>query len=230
MPENFPPYQVRVSNRTRSIGLRVTHEEGLVITIPRGFDIRQLPSILLDKRTWIDKAMKKLADTPPPPAVFPDQIELQSVQESWKVVYTYENKKTTRLTEKPHHVFVISGNTRSKLAVKRLIKLWIRKRAIQILPGWLDSISQRIGIFSNGLTVRDQRTRWGSCSAQNTISLNQKLILLPPELVEYVMVHELCHTQVHSHSKNFWKRVEYIIPDYQLRRKRLRELEKQIPW
>ncbi len=230
MPENFPPYQVRVSNRTRSIGLRVTHEEGLVVTIPRGFDIRQLPSILINKRAWIDKAMKKLADTPPPQAVFPDQIELRSVQESWKVVYTFKNKKTTRLTEKPHHVLVISGNTRSKLAVKRLIKLWIRKRAIQVLPGWLDSISQRIGIFANGLTVRDQRTRWGSCSAQNTISLNQKLILLPPELVEYIMVHELCHTQVHSHSKNFWKRVEYFIPDYLLRRKHLRELEKQIPW
>lgn len=230
MPESLPPYKVRVSNRTRSIGLKVSHEEGLVITIPRGFDTRLLGSILDKKRGWIERAMRKLRESPPPVAIMPEQIDLRLTNETWKVVYIFEERKKTDLTEKPHHILVIKGNTRSKLVVKRLIKTWIRKRAEELLPDRLGLISQKIGISANGLTIRDQRTRWGSCSTQNTISLNQKLVLLPPELVEYVLVHELCHTQVHSHSKNFWKHVEYFLPDYLARRKQLREYEKKIPW
>lgn len=230
MPESLPPYKVRVSNRTRSIGLKVSHEEGLVITVPRNFDTRLLPSILDEKRGWIERAMRKLTESPPPPAIMPEQIDVRLTNETWKVVYLFEERKTTNFTEKPHHILVIKGNTRSKLVVKRLIKSWIRKRAEELLPDRLGLISQRIGIYANGLTIRDQRTRWGSCSRQNTISLNQKLVLLPPELVEYVLIHELCHTQVHSHSKKFWKHVEYYLPDYLARRKLLREYEKKIPW
>jgi len=230
MPDSLPPYKVRVSNRTRSIGLKVSHEEGLVITVPRSFDIRLLPSILNEKRGWIERAMRKLTESPPPPAIMPEQIDVRLRNETWKVVYIFEERKTTTLTEKPHHVLIIKGNTRSKLVVKRLIKTWIRKRAEELLPDWLDSISQKIDIYAQGLSIRDQRTRWGSCSPQNAISLNQKLILLPPQLVEYVIIHELCHTQVHSHSKKFWSRVANYLPDYQARRKLLREYEKKIPW
>ncbi len=230
MSFDLPPYKVRISARSRSIGLRVSHEDGLIVTIPRGFDQRLLPSILLEKQSWIERAFQRLEQAPKPAAALPEQIDLRSVNETWKIVYRYENSKATRLKQQAHHVLLITGNTRSRMIVKRLVKSWVKKRADAILPGWFMAVGNRIGIPYAGLTIRDQRTRWGSCSAQNNISLNQKLIFLPAELVEYVMIHELCHTQVHSHAKTFWQRVGYFLPDYQTKRKQLREFEKLIPW
>lgn len=73
------------------------------------------------------------------------------------------------------------------------------------------------------LTIRDQKTRWGSCSGRGTLSFNWRLILAPPEILDYVVVHELCHLTYMNHSKEFWGLVGSVIPDYKVRRKWLKE-------
>lgn len=73
------------------------------------------------------------------------------------------------------------------------------------------------------LTVRDQKTRWGSCSSRGTLSFNYRLIFAPPEILDYVVVHELCHLTHMNHSKDFWNMVGSVMPDYQKHRKWLRE-------
>ena len=69
-----------------------------------------------------------------------------------------------------------------------------------------------------------QKTRWGSCSCKGNLNFNWKLMLMPPEILDYVVVHELAHRKEMNHSRDFWKIVEQVLPDYQERRKRLREL------
>ena len=73
------------------------------------------------------------------------------------------------------------------------------------------------------ITIRDQKTRWGSCSGRGTLSFNWRLILAPPEILDYVVVHELCHLTHMNHSKEFWNLVGSVIPDYKTRRKWLKE-------
>ena len=74
----------------------------------------------------------------------------------------------------------------------------------------------------NNVSIREQSTRWGSCSHKNNISLNLKLILLPKELVDYVMLHELVHTRIHNHSKNFWAELDRYTGNGKVMAKRLR--------
>lgn len=73
------------------------------------------------------------------------------------------------------------------------------------------------------ITIRDQKTRWGSCSARGTLSFNWRLMLAPPTIADYVIVHELCHLTYMNHSENFWKKVESVYPDYRTARQWLKD-------
>ena len=73
------------------------------------------------------------------------------------------------------------------------------------------------------ITIRDQKTRWGSCSAKGTLSFNWRLMLAPPAILDYVIVHELCHLTYMNHSAAFWGKVEAVYPDYRTARKWLKD-------
>ncbi len=85
--------------------------------------------------------------------------------------------------------------------------------------------SQHYNFPFNKICVRNSRSRWGSCSSKGTLCFNYKIVFLPKHLADYLVVHELCHLKERNHSKNFWALVEEKIPDYETRRKELRQFE-----
>lgn len=87
----------------------------------------------------------------------------------------------------------------------------------------LEYLSSTYNIPYNKVTIRNQKTRWGSCSGNNNISLNIKLMLLPDELRDYVIMHELVHTRIKNHSKEFWKELDYYFPHSKNLDKKLRD-------
>ena len=99
----------------------------------------------------------------------------------------------------------------------------LKKRAAKLLITRLEFFNAEYGFKYKSISVRDQKTRWGSCSRQGALNFNYRLALLPERLLDYVAVHELCHLQEMNHSKNFWSLVAKTIPDHKERRK---ELEK----
>lgn len=88
--------------------------------------------------------------------------------------------------------------------------------------------AEKMQVTYGKITIRQQATRWGSCSGKGNLNFNWKLVLLPEELVDYVVVHELAHRREMNHSPRFWKIVEQQLPDYRERRKQLREYEAEI--
>ena len=98
-----------------------------------------------------------------------------------------------------------------------------RQAAREYIPKRADYFAQRIGVSYERIRIAEQKTRWGSCSSRGTLSFNWKLMLAPPKVLDYVVVHELCHRKEMNHSPRFWKLVEEIIPDYKEYRKWLKE-------
>ena len=96
-------------------------------------------------------------------------------------------------------------------------------KAEKKLTNRLKQLAVQYGFTFNRVTIRNQKTRWGSCSHKNNISFNMKLVLLPDELVDYVILHELVHTRIHDHSKRFWAELDKYAVNGKAMAKRLRE-------
>ncbi|MEO0598191.1 MAG: M48 family metallopeptidase [Chloroflexota bacterium] len=90
--------------------------------------------------------------------------------------------------------------------------------------------AKRMRVKATRVQFRDMRRKWGSCSSKGTVTLNSRLTWLDAELAEYIVCHEFAHLKELNHSKKFWRVVETYMPDYDTRRKRLREIEKTLHW
>ena len=91
------------------------------------------------------------------------------------------------------------------------------------IPQRVRFFAPQIGVTYGKITIRRQKTRWGSCSSQGNLNFNLLLMLTPPEVIDYIVVHELCHRKEMNHSPRFWAEVEKILPDYRIRQKWLKE-------
>lgn len=103
-----------------------------------------------------------------------------------------------------------------------------RRHARWLLAQKTRQWARKMGVTYRTITIRQQATRWGSCSGKGNLSFNWKLVLLPEELMDYVVVHELAHRREMNHSPRFWKVVEEQLPDYRERRKQLRTYETRV--
>ena len=99
----------------------------------------------------------------------------------------------------------------------------LAKLAAQVLPSKVQHFAAVIGVSYGRITIRSQRTRWGSCSAKGNLNFNCLLMLCPEEVMDYVVIHELCHRKEMNHSPAFWAEVETYCPDYRIHRKWLKE-------
>ena len=99
----------------------------------------------------------------------------------------------------------------------------LANEAMSVLPKKVAHYAKIIGVNYGRITIRNQKTRWGSCSSLGNLNFNCMLMKLPEEIQDYVVVHELCHRKEMNHSPRFWAEVEKVMPDYKVRRKWLKE-------
>lgn len=99
-----------------------------------------------------------------------------------------------------------------------------KETARKIIQNKVDKFSRELALEYKKISIRDQKTRWGSCSKLGNLNFNYKIILLPEHLQNYIVIHELCHLQELNHSKKFWSLVEKVCPDYKKYRQELKNI------
>lgn len=158
----------------------------------------------------------------------PKKIKLTATNELWKVSYIKTPGKLF-IVEYPHHELVIHGRHYSKQEAMCLIVKWIRRKARHHLVTLLERLNRKVKVNYKKIVIRPYETQWGSYSSSKTIALNYRLIFLPPSLVNYVIIHELCHVRYFSHSEKFWAEVEKYNKTWKKNIKALQEANSYLP-
>jgi predicted metal-dependent hydrolase len=219
------PYRVRESARAKHVSIRVSHLGEVEVVVPKGFDQRKLPEILEKRKDWIAKTTQRIAAerqlmTPgmvePFDQTLPNQLELRSLPESWTVKYYQGSGRSFVANATGKYELTVYAPLEHPQSCYRVLKHWLMRKAEGGLIPWLEQISRETVLPFNQAAVRGQKTIWASCSGKKNISLNYKLLFLPPHLVRYVLIHELCHTVHLNHSSAFWSLVAEKEPDYKL--------------
>lgn len=141
-----------------------------------------------------------------------DIEEILKKKEAWISKHIEKIKKTKERLE---------AEPTEKLTREKVIAL--AEEALKVIPARVEYFARVIGVTYGKITIRNQKTRWGSCSSKGNLNFNCLLMLAPPEVLDYVVVHELCHRKQMNHSKAFWSEVEKVFPDYKEARKWLKE-------
>ena len=212
-------YTIRVSRRAKYARLKLSPHEGLIVVVPENFDRRKIPGLVESRREWIAKVQgsferHRLDGVAGAGVSLPARIELPGIGESWRISYRSESREWLSVKEDSEGELSLSGALHDEASCRKAIESWLKWRAELKLVPMLGRIASIEGFAFSAVSVRKQRSRWGSCSSKGRISLNLKLLFLPPVLVRYIMIHELCHTRHMNHSRRYWAEVARFDPDY----------------
>lgn len=220
-------YQLVKSNRAKYIRIKISREGDLSVVLPLGISAKHAHEFIHKKSHWIAKNVKKSSSRIN--IEFPDFLNLTLLGERWDIDYVKANchskddpKNRISLEEKFEKQLVITGNIENWIVTKKILNHWCRIKSKRIFTIMLQGLAEEHGFHFNKLTIRTQKTRWGSCSTKKNINLNSKLLLMPENIVKYVMIHELCHTIEMNHSSNFWQLVGDCDKNYKDNRKQLK--------
>lgn len=210
------PLTITENPRARRVLVKLVPARGLEVVIPKGFGKANVPAILAEKRAWIERTRDRmqasgvdLSGRMPAP---PERIDFRACGRAYRVGYV-DRPGRIAVTENASRLLVRGPMDDPGAILEALQKFTVKKAREFVLPQ-LEAMSRNLNLSYSALRVRRQKTRWGSCSARGTISLNAKLLFLPPELVDHLLLHELCHTAVLNHSKKYWALVARHQPDF----------------
>jgi predicted metal-dependent hydrolase len=204
------------SDRARVTRIQVGRDRPLRVVVPAGASDEFARDALLSKRSWLTRKLRAVEQArSAPPALGLDTSGVVWVAGRALPVVAAGG----RFAREHDGALLIPAGDQGANAVRR----WYRRRAGSYLRELVAQEAARLGRSPTRVVVRDQRTRWGSCAASRTISLNWRLLLMPEAVARYVVVHELLHLDVPNHSKAFWRKLSAAYPGWQKQAAWLRE-------
>jgi len=213
-------YRVRISPRARAWSLTIHPDAGLIVVLPPR--ARVDPTDLLHaKADWILRHLDRLALRPLPARTALEhgsavpylggalRIEVAALEGVATAVEAADG--VLRIRAAPHR------------PLRAVVEAWYRARADAVIAERLEAVNASLGYRYARVTIRDQKTRWGSCSARGNLAFSWRLVMAPIAIIDYVVAHELVHLVVLSHSPAFWARVAAIDPAHRAHRRWLRD-------
>lgn len=212
------PFLLRRSARARTrITARLGSDGMLTITLPKRAGAEEVLAALCNKKRWLTELAYRLHQ---------QEGVIKDIRDGRSILYLGELLEVVFLSGSSPACFLDNKGltvTHPSNGHAAVLKQWLIQSAKDTINKRIRVHALKMGVSVRQVTLRDQKTRWGSCSTSGSISLNWRLVMAPPQVLDYVVIHELAHLQHMNHSKNFWSKVSQFFPDYKEARLWLKE-------
>lgn len=210
------PDYIQRSNR-KTLTLSVMKDGNIIVKAPLNMRDDVINRFMLEKQDWIKSKLL---------VVNKSLAEFGDVRDYQKFLL-YGNKYTllrakVKAVETRNNQIVIPDSVQPENMLKYL-KNWYKQVAKSVLASRLKFVEERLKLKASSMRITDCVRKWGSCNSAAVISFNWRVVLLPPKIIDYVIVHELCHLLEMNHSKKFWQKVYSILPDTSERKEKIKE-------
>ncbi len=206
------PYRVRRIPRARRVKVRIDPQHGVEVLLPPRAPLRAAAAAVAELAPWIERELRELADARgrlSPPGTLPYLDERLTVRE----------QAGRRRAHRDGSTLMVPAGEDARAAIER----WYRRAARAEIAPRLDAACAAVGTPYASLTIRNQRTRWGSCASGGALSFNWRLLLAPEAVLSYVVWHEVCHLSRADHSPAFWALLDRHCPQWRPPARWLRE-------
>ncbi len=229
-----PPliYSLRRSERTKTTRIVVKPDRIEVVAPPKVSE-RQIKAFVAAQQDWIKAAVLRVTDRAQAipslaPACYAAGASIPYQGRQIPLQLNADHQKTIRVLLHDEQNFIVNlpsslSEAQSSESIRLAFVRWMKNQARLQAGLLIDKHAPRFALFPRSLKIKTQKSRWGSCGPQNDLNLNWLLMLAPPEVFEYVVIHELCHIKHKNHSQDFWQLVGKHYPDYQQHRRWLKQ-------
>lgn len=213
--------------RRKTIVVEVHPDQQVTILVPEGSTAQEIEALVRKRARWILQQQQQFSDHAPreSPRIYVsgESYRYLGRQYRLKVLEGPEGVKQERT-----FIYVTVPNKSDRKQVQKVLEEWYRRMAYQIFSERLELCYprlERVGVPYPTLALRAMKTRWGSCSQEGSILLNPRLVQVPKDCIDYVIIHELCHLKEHNHSRQYYQLLDQTLPDWRERRWKLNTFE-----
>jgi len=208
----LPQYTHIVNSKLKHIYLTFDSEGNLVIKSPK-VSQRQIEQLLLKKSSWINNSREKIQQKKGKPLDFSNTLELYYLGEAYPLHLVHHNKKRIHF-DFDGEKFTLFYHAYDERLFQIHFDRFYKNEAQKHIPSHVESWAEKMSLSPSTLRFRKTKRQWGSCSGKNVLSFNTMMMKLPPDVIQYIIVHELAHISHKHHQKDFWQLVGIYLPDY----------------
>jgi predicted metal-dependent hydrolase len=225
--ENIGPVILRKNKRSKNVSISIKPSKGVSVTIPYFLSYAYGLEVLEKKRDWVEKHLPKIKAYEQKKTVFTEDTVFNTMHRKLRIQSHSLDIVKTKIDEKHIRIYypeILSvQNQEIQDIIKQAIVKVLRAEAKEFLPDRTLILAQKYGFKYQRIFIKNNKTLWGSCSGRNNINLNLHLVRLPAHLIDYVIIHELCHTVEKNHGPRFWSLMDSILTDSKRLSKELRK-------
>lgn len=209
------PYSVRESSKVGNISIRASMREGIFIVMPTRYPLTKAHKFIVSQAEWVEKSWSRILSYRDKHSdAFLPLIEKNSVTylgKEYQLIIDDAGTSRGKVIVEDDVIIVTCANADDASAI---LEKWYRKQAKAVIYGSLEKYKSAMNVEFNNVVIRDQKTRWGSCSSDGNLNFSWRLVVGPLYVLDYVVVHELCHLIEMNHSERFWSLVSRYYPEY----------------
>lgn len=222
-------YRIKRSDDRETLSIAVDPEEGVIVTAPEDVSEEKIKDCVKDRAGWIIEKQEEIKEISKPPLdkEFLSGEKLQYLGRRYRLkLIREEDIENISVSLKKGKFFVnipenLDGAKRRKVVRNNLLR-WYYEHAEDKLKERVGKYKDQVGVEPKSVKVKHQQKRWGSCTKNKDLLYNWRIIMAPMSIVDYVVVHELCHLREKNHTDRFWRMLKSVIPDYEDRKEWLR--------